>query len=97
MVGFCLEDWKPLFFPVCFFFSLFLTFGLWIFFFLVATLIESLPVFTGVGGAGRGQGWAVLSLFRTETPALLMSLLPPVPLPPLRLHDADGYEASSAP
>lgn len=49
--------WKPLFFPqFVFFFFLFIFFSYLdcgFVFFLVATLIESLPVFTG---AGRGRG-----------------------------------------
>lgn len=77
--------WKPIFFSQ---FALFSVCGF--FFFHVATLNESLPVFTGLGGR------VVEGVFRHKA-GLLMSLPPPDPPSPPPPHDAGGCGASSAP
>lgn len=77
------------FFSVCSFLSV-----CGFFFFHVATLNESLPVFTGWGWGGVGWegGWGC---FRHKA-GLLMSLPPPAPRSPPPPRDAGGCGASSA-
>ena len=76
--------------PLClsFFFS---PVGGFIYFFHIATLHESLPLYTG-----WGLGWDGWGCFRCEA-GLLMSLPPPALAPPPPSCDAGGCGASSAP